>query len=138
MNGCTLEDRFGHSLGSAVSVFTAVSLLEKRNIRVAGLILQVSIPIPTHIKSCFLSTYRVVFDCRVSSRKDMYKVADTVLLGDRIEEQITKVQSPVCLIHGMNDMIVPFIHAKRLFLLIPEEYRYKCLFVVISPLLHEY
>lgn len=33
--------RFGHSLGSAVSVFVTVALVERRNIRIAGLILQV-------------------------------------------------------------------------------------------------
>ena len=40
--GCDLS-RFGHSLGSAVSVFVTVALVERRNIRIAGLILQVII-----------------------------------------------------------------------------------------------
>ena len=40
--GCNLS-RFGHSLGSAVSVFVTVALVERKNIRIAGLILQVII-----------------------------------------------------------------------------------------------
>ena len=35
--------RFGHSLGSAVSVFVSLALLQRRQIRVAGLILQVGL-----------------------------------------------------------------------------------------------
>ena len=31
-----------------------------------------------HTQSCFLSIYRVVFDCRRTSKRDMYRVIDMV------------------------------------------------------------
>ncbi len=66
-------------------MFTAVSLFEKRGIRVAGVILQVVVPFFRHVKSCFLSIYRVVFDSRVSARRDMYKVVDTVIASEGVD-----------------------------------------------------
>ena len=60
--------RFGHSLGSSVSVFAAVHLAEQLNITIAGVILQ----------SCFLSMYRVVDDFRFTSSHDMYCSCDIV------------------------------------------------------------
>ncbi|KAK8805239.1 hypothetical protein WA588_000179 [Blastocystis sp. NMH] len=100
---------FGHSLGSSVSVFAAVHLAEQLNITIAGVILQ----------SCFLSMYRVVDDFRFTSSHDMYCSCDI----------IGRLPCPVCLIHGVQDVIVPISHAKRIFLQIPEKHRYLCLFV---------
>ena len=60
--------RFGHSLGSAVSLYTAVYLAEKSNIRVGGVILQ----------SCFTSIYRVVSNFRTTSTHDLFPSCDLV------------------------------------------------------------
>ena len=60
--------RFGHSLGSAVSLYTAVYLAEQSNIRVGGVILQ----------SCFTSIYRVVSNFRTTSTHDIFPSCDIV------------------------------------------------------------
>ena len=56
--------RFGHSLGSAVSVFVTVALVERRNIRIAGLILQVILIIHFHsrVVSCPFIMYWSSFE----------------------------------------------------------------------------
>ncbi|KAK8790485.1 hypothetical protein WA171_002008 [Blastocystis sp. BT1] len=100
---------FGHSLGSAVSLYTAVYLAEQSNIRVGGVILQ----------SCFTSIYRVVSNFRTTSTHDMFPSCDI----------IGRICCPVCMIHGKHDVIVPIWHAKWMFMKTPEKYRYKCLFV---------
>ena len=70
--------RFGHSLGSAVSVFVTVALVERRNIRIAGLILQVTVFFRLIIQSCFLSIYNVLIRFRKTNKHDLYVTRDIV------------------------------------------------------------
>ncbi|KNB45748.1 hypothetical protein JH06_0677 [Blastocystis sp. subtype 4] len=100
---------YGHSLGSAISVFLSVFASKTRGCGVAGVILQ----------SCFMSIYSLVFDCRFSAKKDQYETVDI----------IKDTCCPVTFIHGMSDSVVPISHPKRLFLHVPPEFRYRCLFV---------
>lgn len=60
--------RFGHSLGSAVSLYTAVYLAEQLDIHVGGVILQ----------SCFTSIYRVVSNFRTTFTHDIFPSCDIV------------------------------------------------------------
>ncbi|KAK8792444.1 hypothetical protein WA588_004940 [Blastocystis sp. NMH] len=100
---------YGHSLGSAISVYLSVFAAKTRDCSVAGIILQ----------SCFMSVYRIAFDCRFSAKKDQYATVDI----------IRDVRSPVTFIHGTDDPVVPIAHPKRLFLLLPPELRYRNLVV---------
>ncbi|OAO12971.1 serine protease family S09X [Blastocystis sp. ATCC 50177/Nand II] len=110
---------YGHSLGSAVSAYLAVYASKTRSRGVAGVVLQV-LPSPSpHLQSCFMSIYRLVFDLRFSAKRDLYETVDI----------IKDISSPVTFIHGMCDCVVPLSHPKALFTLVPEDLRYKCLFV---------
>ena len=76
--------RFGHSLGTAVSVYAAVYLSEQLNITVAGVILQ----------SCFLSMYRVVDDFRFTTSHDMYCTGDIVGERTHVDSRLNAFRVP--------------------------------------------
>lgn len=66
--GLRMKDRFGHSLGSAISAYAAVHLAEKLDIRVGGVVLQ----------SCFLSIMQVALPFRKSPKSDLYVTSEIV------------------------------------------------------------
>lgn len=61
--------RFGHSLGSATTVYMAVNLFEKRGISVGGIILQVLIVV------CFVTIelFHVYLSCCIELENDFSK-----------------------------------------------------------------
>ncbi|KAG6975931.1 hypothetical protein JG688_00001859, partial [Phytophthora aleatoria] len=99
---------YGRSLGSGPTTHLAVkqSSLEQP---VAGLILQ----------SPVLSMFRVVFNFRYTLPGDLFCNIDI----------IEQVRSPVTVIHGTRDEVVPFWHGEGLFEMCPQEWRCKPLWV---------
>lgn len=91
--------RYGRSLGSGPTTHLAVkqSNLEQP---VAGVILQ----------SPVLSMFRVVFNFRYTFPGDLFCNIDV----------IDKVRSPVTIIHGTRDEVVPFWHGEGLFEMCPQ------------------
>lgn len=67
----------------------------------------------------FLSVYRVVLD------------TGCTLCGDKFPniDVIPMVKSPVLLIHGTNDQIVPFNHSERLYQAIHKQYKTRPLYI---------
>lgn len=76
---------------------------------VAGVILQ----------SPVLSMFRVVFNFRYTFPGDLFCNIDI----------IDQVRSPVTIIHGTRDEVVPFWHGEGLFEMCPQEWRCKPLWV---------
>lgn len=73
------------------------------------------------LQSAFTSIYRVIFDFRFSLYGDMFCNID----------RLPRIQStPIWLIHGTHDEIVPFYHAEDNFCQIPYEYRCKPLYII--------
>lgn len=95
---------YGRSLGSGPSCYLAKKTAQ-RGRPVAGLILQ----------SPLLSAYRVAFNFRFT------------MPGDRFPniEYAPHIQSPVFIVHGTQDEVVPFWHGEDLFLAVPQEWRSK-------------
>ena len=101
---------YGRSLGSGPSCHLAAkTALVKGEVPVGGLILHAP----------FLSVFRVVLDTGCTLPGDKFPNVDV----------ISMVQSPVLLIHGTSDQIVPFSHSARLHNVIPEEYRARPLYI---------
>ncbi|CCI43847.1 unnamed protein product [Albugo candida] len=86
--------------------FSALSSLKQI---VAGVILQ----------SPVLSMYRVVFQFRFSMPGDLFCNID----------RIADIESPITIIHGTRDEVVPFWHAEILFETCQQEWRFKPLWV---------
>ena len=63
--------------------------------------------------------FRVVFNFRYTFPGDLFCNIDI----------IDQVQSPVTIIHGTRDEVVPFWHGERLFELCPQDWRCKPLWV---------
>ena len=82
---------FGRSVGSGPSCYLA----EKYD--VGGLILN----------SGFLSVYRVVIKLRFTIFGDIFPNVD----------RIKNIKCPVCIIHSVKDEVVPFYHAKKMYML---------------------
>ncbi|CAI5733113.1 unnamed protein product [Hyaloperonospora brassicae] len=99
---------YGRSLGSGPTTYLAA---KQSNLAqpVAGVILQ----------SPVLSMFRVVFNFRYTFPGDLFCNIDI----------IDQVQSPVTIIHGTRDEVVPFWHGERLFELCPQAWRCKPLWV---------
>ncbi|KUF76101.1 Alpha/beta hydrolase domain-containing protein 17C [Phytophthora nicotianae] len=99
---------YGRSLGSGPTTHLAVkqSSLDQP---VAGVILQ----------SPVLSMFRVVFNFRYTLPGDLFCNIDI----------IDQMQSPVTIIHGTRDEVVPFWHGEGLFEMCPQEWRCKPLWV---------
>ncbi|EEY53579.1 serine protease family S09X, putative [Phytophthora infestans T30-4] len=99
---------YGRSLGSGPTTHLAVkqSGIEQP---VAGVILQ----------SPVLSMFRVVFNFRYTFPGDLFCNIDI----------IDQVRSPVTIIHGTRDEVVPFWHGEGLFEMCPQEWRCKPLWV---------
>ena len=109
---------YGRSLGSGPSCHIAAktALLAKKDTEygtddgpVGGLILHAP----------FLSVFRVVLDTGCTLPGDKFPNLDVIPM----------VQSPVMLIHGTSDQIVPFHHSERLYERIQEEYRARPLYI---------
>jgi len=109
---------YGRSLGSGPSCHIAAqsALLSKQDAEyasndgpVGGLILHAP----------FLSVYRVVLDTGCTLPGDKFPNIDVIPM----------VNSPVMLIHGTSDQIVPFHHSERLFNAIPSEHRARPLYI---------
>jgi hypothetical protein len=109
---------YGRSLGSGPSchLTAKTALLTKPDAEyasedgpVGGLILHAP----------FLSVFRVVVDTGCTLPGDKFPNVDV----------ITMVKSPVMLIHGTVDHIVPFHHSERLFNSIPAQYRARPLYI---------
>lgn len=109
---------YGRSLGSGPSCHLAAktALLTKPDAEyasedgpVGGLILHAP----------FLSVFRVVVDTGCTLPGDKFPNVDVIPM----------VKSPVMLIHGSIDHIVPFHHSERLYNAIPEEYRARPLYI---------
>lgn len=101
---------YGRSLGSGPSCHLAAkTALVKGEIPVGGLILHAP----------FLSVFRVVLDTGCTLPGDKFPNVDVMPM----------VRSPVLLIHGKSDQIVPFSHSKRLHSVIQEEYCARPLFI---------
>ena len=99
---------YGRSLGSGPSCFLAARTAEEGN-AVGGLILHAP----------FLSVYRIVLE------------SGCTLPGDRFPnvDFAPSIRSPVLLIHGTKDSIVPFNHSERLFETVIEPYRADPVFI---------
>jgi abhydrolase domain-containing protein 17 len=109
---------YGRSLGSGPSSQLAAktALLTKQDAEyasndgpVGGLILHAP----------FLSVFRVVIDCGCTLPGDKFPNLDVVPM----------VKSPVMLIHGTVDQIVPFHHSERLYNALPVQYRARPLYI---------
>jgi fermentation-respiration switch protein FrsA (DUF1100 family) len=109
---------YGRSLGSGPSCHLAAktALLTKPDAEyasedgpVGGLILHAP----------FLSVFRVVVDTGCTLPGDKFANLDVIPM----------VKSPVMLIHGTVDHIVPFHHSERLYNAIPKQYRARPLYI---------
>lgn len=109
---------YGRSLGSGPSSQLAAktALLAKPDAEyasqdgpVGGLILHAP----------FLSVFRVVIDCGCTLPGDKFSNLDVIPM----------VKSPVMLIHGTADQIVPFHHSERMFNAIPPQHRARPLYI---------
>lgn len=104
---------YGRSLGSGPSCYLASKTADEaesnRDALVGGVILHAP----------FLSVYRIVIE------------SGCTLVGDKFPnvDFAPTIRSPVLLVHGTKDKIVPFDHSERLLRVIPEKYRAKPLFV---------
>lgn len=99
---------YGRSLGSGPTTYIAVKQSRLRD-PVAGIILQ----------SPLLSIFRVAFNFRFTIPGDLFCNIDI----------IDEVESPVTIIHGTRDEVVPFWHGEGLFEKCKQEWRYKPLWV---------
>ncbi|GLD92736.1 hypothetical protein PINS_up001315 [Pythium insidiosum] len=99
---------YGRSLGSGPTTHIAVRQSRLKE-PVAGVILQ----------SPLMSIYRVAFNFRFTIPGDMFCNIDI----------IEEVASPVTIIHGTRDEVVPFWHGEGLFEMCRQEWRYKPLWV---------
>lgn len=86
---------YGRSLGSGPTCYLA-QRATKEGHPVAGVILQ----------SPLLSTYRVAFNFRFTMAGDLFPNID----------RVGSINSPVFVIHGTRDEVVPFWHGQELFL----------------------
>lgn len=102
-------NRYGRSLGSGPTTHLAVKQSRMKQ-PVAGVILQ----------SPLMSIFRVVFDFRFTMPGDLFCNIDI----------IDAVESPVTIIHGTRDEVVPFSHGEGLFEKCPQVWRYKPLWVI--------
>mmetsp|Transcript_37103 Transcript_37103/g.85738 ORF Transcript_37103/g.85738 Transcript_37103/m.85738 type:complete len:151 (-) Transcript_37103:142-594(-) len=93
---------YGRSLGSGPTCYLAQKLTEEGT-PCAGVILQ----------SPLLSAYRVVFDFRFTMSGDMFPNID----------RVGSIESPIFVIHGTRDEIVPFWHGEGLFLACQRRFR---------------
>lgn len=93
---------YGRSVGSGPTCYLAhkLSLLKKP---CAGVILQ----------SPLLSAYRVAFNFRFTMIGDLFPNID----------RIHEIDSPIFIIHGTRDEVVPFWHGQELFLATQKKYR---------------
>lgn len=109
--GCVcigVSDRYGRSLGSGPTTHIAVQQSRAEQ-PVAGVILQ----------SPVLSMFRVVFNFRFTMPGDLFCNVDV----------IDQVESPVTIIHGTRDEVVPFWHGEGLFERCRQEWRCRPLWV---------
>ena len=95
---------YGRSLGSGPSCHLA-QLQSKRGHPVAGVILQ----------SPLMSAFRVALKLRFSLPGDVFCNIDKVPFID----------SPVFIIHGTRDEVVPFSHGQELYLALKDECKYR-------------
>ncbi len=93
---------YGRSVGSGPTCYLG-ERLSKEGTPVGGLILQAPI----------LSIYRVVLPLRFTLCGDMFPNVD----------RVPHIESPIFVIHGTRDEIVPFEHGQELFLATPVQYR---------------
>jgi len=93
---------YGRSLGSGPTCYLAQKLTEEGT-PCAGVILQ----------SPLLSAYRVVFNFRFTMAGDMFPNID----------RVANIESPIFVIHGTRDEIVPFWHGEELFLACQRRFR---------------
>jgi abhydrolase domain-containing protein 17 len=109
---------YGRSLGSGPSCHLAAktALLAKHDAEfasedgpVGGLILHAP----------FLSVFRVVIDTGCTLPGDKFSNLDVIPM----------VKSPVMLIHGTSDQIVPFHHSERLFNAVSSQHRARPLYI---------
>ncbi|GAX21263.1 hypothetical protein FisN_1Lh092 [Fistulifera solaris] len=93
---------YGRSLGSGPSCYLARKTAQQGR-SVGGIILQ----------SPLLSAYRVAFDFRFT------------MMGDRFPnvDYAPDIATPVFIIHGTQDEVVPFWHGEELFLAVPQQWR---------------
>lgn len=102
---------YGRSLGGGPSCYLAAKTAMQGQ-SVGGLVLH----------SAFLSVYKVVTEV---NGFDMQMVGDMF----HNEKRARNIRCPTLIIHGKRDVVVPFWHAPRLLSAIPEEHRWKPLFV---------
>ena len=92
-------------MGSGPTCHLAEKISKKSGKRFRGVILQ----------SPLLSIYRVAFDFRFSMPGDIFCNVD----------KIKNIKSPIFVIHGRRDEIVPFWHGSRLYNAIDPKFRFK-------------
>ena len=95
---------YGRSLGSGPSCHLA-QLQSKRGQSVAGVILQ----------SPLMSAFRVALRFRFSLPGDAFCNID----------KVSSINSPVFIIHGTHDEVVPFSHGQELYLALQENSKYR-------------
>jgi fermentation-respiration switch protein FrsA (DUF1100 family) len=93
---------YGRSLGSGPTCFLA-ERLSQQGTPCAGLILQ----------SPLLSAFRVAFNFRFTLPGDLFPNVD----------RMKNIDSPVFIIHGTRDEVVPFWHGQELFLACQRRFR---------------
>lgn len=93
---------YGRSLGSGPTCFLAEKL-SRQGTPCAGVILQ----------SPLLSAYRVAFNFRFTLAGDVFANVD----------RVANIDSPIFVIHGTRDEVVPFWHGQELFLACKRRFR---------------
>jgi pimeloyl-ACP methyl ester carboxylesterase len=100
---------YGRSLGSGPSCHLAAGTASSADGPVGGLILHAP----------FMSVYRIVVETGCTVYGDKFPNVDYAPM----------LNSPVLLIHGTNDQIVPFSHSERLYKAMPRSCRARPLFI---------
>lgn len=100
---------YGRSLGSGPSCHKATGTAHDEDGAVGGVILHAP----------FLSVYRIVLDSGCTLYGDKFPNVDLAPM----------MKSPVLLVHGTNDQIVPFYHSEKMNEALPPDCRTEPLFI---------
>ena len=90
---------YGRSLGSGPSCYLAAGTAQSTDPKLGGPVGGVILHAP------FLSVYRIVLDTGCTIYGDKFPNIDHAPM----------IESPLCLVHGTADQIVPFNHSERLY-----------------------
>jgi len=104
---------YGRSLGSGPSCYLASGTAQSKDAELGGPVGGVILHAP------FMSVYRIVLDTGCTVYGDKFPNIDYA----------PTIESPLCLVHGTADQIVPFNHSERLFEALPPKARARPLYI---------